>query len=142
MLIGYWNIKLLSTEKNTDEMVEDSLFIDVQATMLIYKFSEGSKLVGKIVKLGKDHIALNLLNDVNVSVKSEFMRKEFRFEENSGNSDSGKWTFSMENGQEIELKEGSFLSFVVKSVKTGKDDYFYVEGSLLEEETGPSSECL
>jgi hypothetical protein len=140
VLVAFWNIKLADSAAIVLETDPAYVIVYCSATLLVFKFEVMDKLVGKVNKVGKDHLGMVVMDAFNVSVTQKNMGNKYVYSgllnawKTKDNQEAGQKKRKNNDNQDV-IKEGSYVAFQVESIND-ENGYFSVEGSISSTGTG------
>jgi hypothetical protein len=125
VVLGFWNIKLLEDKGRILPTDPSRCIVNCTATMLVLRFKVNDRMIGKVSKVGKDHIALVVMDAFSVAIPGKNIGDEYKYD-----GASASWKRKNQG-----ICEGDMLAFEVESMNE-ENGYFSVVGSILNHGTG------
>ena len=136
VLMGYSDEKIVGTDARIVHMA-GYVSVRVAAKAKVFCPKVGSKLRGRVNKVGVDFIGLLVLDVFNASVAAADIAADLIHNPVDFSSPGGCWE-SAEDGGRHRIGVGTDVVFIVKAVSE-YDDVLHLIGSLAEEGTGAAS---
>ena len=136
VLVAYSDASIASPESARIVHMAGYVDVRVRATARVFCPTPGAKLLGRVNKVGVDHVGLLVLDVFNASVSaSEMPPALIHNPVIDPTSPGGCWESAADGGEGHRIAVGTEVVFQVKSVSE-YDDVLHLIGSLAEEGTG------
>jgi len=129
--LAYWNLQLLD-DLGTIIDEDPHIHFTMSADVLLFCPKQRDKLLGRVNKVGMDHIGLLVFGVFNATIPNDSIPSMY-----SRDMENDCWIRSAPDGSSVTITDGTLLTFTVNSVEIFHHDIASIVGSLLEVGTGP-----